>query len=132
MTWVDEWRAHLRLRPESEPTYVRVALRDTLHAFCESIGVVYRVSIYNDFMQWESTRGLEYRTIDGSFTPVPLTNHLNYFMHHSKHIQGQLQSIRDIEKLEAIAKRDNLRLYTDDIMEKISLTDHYVRLRGSI
>ena len=131
MTWVDEWRAHLKLQPESEPAYVRVALRDTLQAFCESIGVVYRVSIYNDFIQWESTRGLEYKTMDGSFTPVPLTNHLNYFMNHSKHIQGQLQSIRDIEKLEAIAKRDNLRLYTDDIMEKISLTDHYVRLRGS-
>lgn len=131
MTWVDEWRTHLRLRPESEPTDVRVALRDTLRAFCESIGVVYRVSIYNDFMQWESTRGLEYKTMDGSFTPVPTMNHLNYFMNHSKHIQGQLQSIRDIEKLEAIAKRDNLRLYTEDIMEKISLTDHYVRLRGS-
>jgi hypothetical protein len=132
MTWVDEWRAHLKLQPESEPTDVRVALRDTLQAFCESIGVVYRVSIYNDFIQWESDRGLEYRTIDGSFTPVPLTNHLNYFMNHSKHIQGQLQSIRDIEKLEAIAARDHLRLYTDDIMEKISLTDHYVRLRGSV
>jgi hypothetical protein len=131
MTWVDEWRTHLKLQPESEPTDVRVELRDTLQAFCESIGVVYRVSIYNDFIQWESTRGLEYRTIDGSFTPVPLTNHLNYFMNHSKHIQGQLQSIRDIEKLEAIAARDHLRLYTDDIMEKISLTDHYVRLRGS-
>jgi hypothetical protein len=131
MTWVDEWRAHLRLRNESEPTYVRVNLRDTLRAFCESIGVVYCISIYNDFIRWESDRGLEYRTMDGSFTPVPLTNHLNYFMHHSEHIQGQLQSIRDIEKLEQIAKRDNLRLYTDNIMEKISLTDHYVRLRGS-
>jgi hypothetical protein len=131
MTWVDEWRTHLKLQSESEPTYVRVALRDTLREFCESIGVVYRISIYNDFIRWESTRGLEYRTMDGSFTPVPLTNHLNYFMHHSEHIQGQLQSIRDIEKLEQIAKRDNLRLYTDNIMEKISLTDHYVRLRGS-
>ena len=130
MTWVDEWRAHLALRHESEPTYVRVALRDTLRAFCESIGVVYRVSIYNDFMQWESDQGAQYKTIDGSFTPVPTTNHLNYFMHHSEHIQGQLQSIRDIEKLEQIAKRDNLRLYTEDIMEKISLTDHYVRLRS--
>ena len=131
MTWVDEWRAHLALRTESEPSYVRVALRDTLRAFCESIGVVYRISIYNDFMQWESDQGSYYKPIDGSFTPVPTTNHLNYFMHHSKHIQGQLQSIRDIEKLEQIAKRDSLRLYTDDIMEKISLTDHYVRLRGS-
>jgi hypothetical protein len=132
MTWVDEWRAHLKLQSESEPTYVRVALRDTLREFCESIGVVYRISIYNDFIQWESDRGLEYKTIDGSFTSVPSTNHLNYFMNHSKHIQGQLQSIRDIEKLEQIAKRDNLRLYTDNIMKKISLTDHYVKLRGSV
>jgi hypothetical protein len=131
MTWVDEWRAHLKLQPESEPTYVRVNLRDILQEFCDRIGVVYRVSIYNDFIQWESDRAAQYRTIDGSFTPVPLTNHLHYFMHHSKHIQGQLQSIRDIEKLEQIAKRDHLQLYTDDIMEKISLTDHYVRLRGS-
>lgn len=130
MTWVDEWRTHLRLHPESEPTDVRMALRDILHEFCESIGVVYRVNIYTDFIQWESTRGVEYKTMDGSFTPVPTMNHLRYFMNHSKHIQGQLQSIRDIEKLEAIAKRDNLRLYTDDIMEKISLTDHYMRLRG--
>jgi len=130
MTWVDEWRIHLKLQIESEPTDVRVELRDTLRDFCESIGVVYRVSIYNDFLQWESGRGLEYKTIDGSLTPVPTTNHLNYFMHHSKHIQGQLQSIRDIEKLEQIAKRDNIRLYTDNIMEKISLTDYYARLRG--
>ena len=131
MTWVDEWRTHLKLQSESEPTYVRVNLRDTLRAFCESIGVVYLISVYNDFIQWESDQGAYYKTIDGSFTPVPTMNHLNYFMHHSKHIQGQLQSIRDIEKLEQIAKRDNLRLYTDNIMEKISLTDHYVRLRGS-
>lgn len=131
MTWVDEWRTHLRLCPESEPTNVRMDLCDTLREFCESIGVVYRVNIYTDFIQWESDRGLEYRTIDESVTSVPTMNHLCYFMNHSKHIQGQLQSIRDIEKLEAIAKRDNLRLYTKDIMEKISLTDHYMRLRGT-
>jgi hypothetical protein len=94
--------------------------------------VVYRVSIYNDFIRWESDRAAEYRTIDGSFTPVPTMNHLHYFMNHSQHIQGQLQSIQDIEMLEQIAKRDHLQLYTDDIMEKISRTDHYVRLRGGV
>ena len=132
MTWVDEWRAHLRLQPESEPTYVRVNLRDILREFCDRIGVVYRVSIYNDFIRWESDRAAEYRTIDGSFTPVPTMNHLHYFMNHSQHIQGQLQSIRDIEMLEQIAKREHLQLYTDDIMEKISRTDYYVRLRGGV
>ena len=130
MTWVDEWRAHLALRTESEPTYVRVNLRDTLRAFCESIGVVYRISIYNDFLRWESDQGAQYKTIDGSFTPVPTTNHLNYFMNHSEHIQGQLRTMREIEELEAIAARDHLRLYTDSIMEKISLTAHYAGLRG--
>jgi hypothetical protein len=132
MTWVEEWRAHLRLQPESEPNYVRVNLRDILQEFCDRIGVVYRVSIYNDFIRWESDRAAEYRTIDGSFTPVPTMNHLHYFMNHSQHIQGQLQSIRDIEMLEQIAKREHLQLYTDDIMEKISRTDHYVRLRGGV
>lgn len=130
MTWVDEWRAHLKLRNESEPTYVCIALRNTLNEFCESIGVVYCVSIYNDFLQWESNRGLEYTTIDGSCTTVPTMNHLNYYMNHSKHIQGQLQTIREIEELEQIAKRDNLRLYTDSILEKISLTAHYAGLRN--
>jgi hypothetical protein len=130
MTWVDEWRAHLKLQPESEPTYVRVALRDILQEFCDRIGVVYRVSIYNDFIQWESDRAAQYRTIDGSFTPVPTMNHLHYYMHHSKHIQGQLRTMREIEELEAIASRDHLRLYTDSIMEKISLTAHYAGLRS--
>jgi len=134
MSWIQEWHAMLHNKAvtslHSYPADFRTDIYDALRSYCTRIEVVYFPAMYDEYLSWNAHYGHLYRTIDGSFSPVPNDSHLRYFTNQSALIQEQIRERTIIRDLEKFAKKEKIVFHDDSIIEKISLAAHYAGLRG--
>ena len=121
MSRTREWLALLQKKShaqlQSYPMDFDLEVYDALRMYCIETDIIYFPAMYDEYMEYIGNRYCSSDTVQE-------------YAAHSKLIQQQRQELADIRRFERFAKAERICFYKGDgLIEKITLTAHYMRMR---